>query len=169
MKFASVLVAFVAASVAAAAPVASFARDAAPSLELRDVDALALNYLVSRGIIQEGELEDLEDVEDLEDRGLFSKLKPKPKPKVVPATATTPAIGKAGVLKASFTDPSGAVSPARQAKALKRLEQAITPANQAKFPFCSVDFGNGGHATFRCFSSAAKKIGQQGPAGAISV
>ncbi|KAJ7672770.1 hypothetical protein B0H17DRAFT_1083926 [Mycena rosella] len=165
MKFASVLVAFVAASVAAAAPVTSFARDAAPSLALRDVDALALNYLVSRGIIEEG---DLEDSEDLEERGL-SLSKPTPKPKFVPATSNKPATAKAGILKATFTDRAGAVSPARQAKALKRLEQAISPADQAKFPFCSVDFGNGGRATYRCFSSSSKKIGTQGPAGAISV
>ncbi|KAF7351826.1 hypothetical protein MVEN_01143700 [Mycena venus] len=162
MKFAAVVIAFAAAAAAAAVPVARDSapvlqlRDLAPEAEVRELDAAALNYLVSRGIFDEAELEE---------RGLLSSLFGGSK--TTPASGTTPATS--GALKVSFTDPSGPVSAARQTQAIKVLKKAVSKADQAKFPFCSIDFGNGGSATFRCFSSAAKKIGTQGPAGALKI
>jgi len=161
MKFAAIVIAFAAAAAAAAVPVARDSapalqlRDLAPEVEVRDLDAAALNYLVSRGIFDEAELEE---------RGLLSSLFGS---KTTPASGTTPATS--GALKVSFTDPSGPVSAATQTQAIKVLKKAVSKANQVKFPFCSIDFGNGGSATFRCFSSAAKKIGTQGPAGALKI
>ncbi|KAJ7306996.1 hypothetical protein DFH08DRAFT_1051637 [Mycena albidolilacea] len=88
--------------------------------------------------------------------------------KTTVASGSTPAT--VGALKVSFSDPTGPVAPARQTQALKALKKAVSTANQKKFPFCDVAFGaTGNAATFRCFSAATKKIGQQGPAGALSV
>ncbi|KAF7333372.1 hypothetical protein MVEN_02352900 [Mycena venus] len=141
MKFA-VLFALAAAAFAAAVPVARDnaleLRDFVPDLELRDLDAMALSHLVSRGIFEEAELVE---------RGLFSS----------------------SPLKITFTDPSGSISAARKKQATKVLTKAVSKAQQKQFPFCSVAFGAGGSATFRCFSSASKNIGSQGPAGALKI
>ncbi|KAG5640542.1 hypothetical protein DXG03_008132 [Asterophora parasitica] len=86
-------------------------------------------------------------------------------------------LGSSSPLKITFTNPSGPVSAARKKAATKQLTKFISKANQKKFPFCSVEyvfypvflrhgihsflsFGNGGRATFRCFSSAAKTGGK---------
>ncbi|KAF7312303.1 hypothetical protein MIND_00243300 [Mycena indigotica] len=110
--------------------------------------------LAARAVDLASELEEIfarsERDEELDARGLFSKTK---------KTA----------LKVTFTDPSGPVSATRQKAAIKQLQSFISKQQQAAFPFCSVDFQDGGIGTFRCFSAATKKIGQQGPAGALNV
>ncbi|KAJ7036519.1 hypothetical protein C8F04DRAFT_1181223 [Mycena alexandri] len=150
MKFSTVIAVLAAVTAAAAVPVAREAspalelRDLAPEVDVRDSDAAALSHLVSRGFFE---------ADELEERGFLSSLFG----------------GSKSALKVTFTDPTGPVSAARQAASIKLLNKAVSKANQAKFPFCSVAFGaTGNAATFRCFSSAAKKIGQQGPAGAIN-
>ncbi|PIL26088.1 hypothetical protein GSI_11842 [Ganoderma sinense ZZ0214-1] len=144
MKFASVVVALIAATVAVAAPTSDFeARAAAPSVELNDVDAAAIHYLASRGLLDES---------SLEARGLLDKL-----------------LGKSA-LKITFHDPTGPVSSATQKQITKQLTKFVTKQQQKDFPFCDVNISEGGKvatATFRCFKTAAKKIGDQGPAGAL--
>ncbi|KAJ7777207.1 hypothetical protein B0H16DRAFT_1879322 [Mycena metata] len=151
MKFSTVIAVLAAVTAAAAVPVTREAspalelRDLAPEVDVRDLDAAALSHLVSRGFFE---------ADELEERGFLSSL-----------------FGGSSksALKVTFTDPTGPVSAARQAASIKLLNKAVSKADQAKFPFCSVAFGaTGNAATFRCFSSAAKKIGQQGPAGAIN-
>ncbi|KAI1794976.1 hypothetical protein LXA43DRAFT_96529 [Ganoderma leucocontextum] len=139
MKFAAVVVALVAATVAVAGPISFEAREDSSSVELNDIDHAAIDYLVSRGLFDET---------SLEARGLF---------------------GSSTKLQIAFHDPSGSISAARKKEATKLLNKAVNKADQKKFPFCDVTFGNGGSAIFRCFSSAQKKIGQQGPAGAIKI
>ncbi|KAK7026636.1 hypothetical protein R3P38DRAFT_994839 [Favolaschia claudopus] len=148
MKF-SIIFTLAAAALAVAVPVRRDGsdlelRDLAPTLEMRDLDAMAIEHLVARGI--------LDSEAEVAARSFLSDL-----------------FGGSSPLKVTFTDPSGPVSAARQKQATKVLTKAVSKAQQKQFPFCSVDFGNGGSATFRCFSSAAKKIGQQGPAGAIKI
>ncbi|KAK7061343.1 hypothetical protein R3P38DRAFT_2828967 [Favolaschia claudopus] len=148
MKFSIIFTLAAAAALAVAVPVrrdgsALELRDLAPTLEMRDLDAMAIEHLVARGI--------LDSEAEIAARSFLSDL-----------FGSSP-------LKVTFTDPSGPVSAARQKQATKVLTKAVSKAQQKQFPFCSVDFGNGGSATFRCFSSAAKKIGQQGPAGAIKI
>ena len=111
MKFAAIILAL--ATAAVAVPVALDSaplelRDLAPELELRDLDTVAINHLVSRGIFEEAELAE---------RGLFSSK---------------------SKLQVTFTDPSGPVSAARQKQATKVLQKAVSKAQQAQFPFCSV-------------------------------
>jgi hypothetical protein len=106
----------------------------------------------------------LSGVEDIFERGLLSDIFG---PKTTVASGSTPAT--VGSLKVSFSDSTGSISAARQKSALKLLNKAVSAANQKKFPFCSVAFGSGAAATFRCFSSASKTIGSQGPAGALNV
>ncbi|KAJ6482522.1 hypothetical protein C8R45DRAFT_1001731 [Mycena sanguinolenta] len=107
----------------------------------------------------------LSGIEGLFRRGLLSGLFG---PKITTASGSKPAT--VGALTVSFSDPQGAVPAARQTSALKLLNKAVSAANQKKFPFCSIAFGSTGNAaTFRCFSSATKNIGSQGPAGAINV
>ncbi|KAI1790891.1 hypothetical protein LXA43DRAFT_1061847 [Ganoderma leucocontextum] len=147
MKFASVVVALIAATVAVAAPTSFEARDAAPSVELNDVDVAAINYLAARGLVDET---------SLEARGLFDKLKGKGK-------------DKAG-LTIAFHDSTGPVSAATQKQITKELKKFIDKEHQKDFPFCDVEISDGGKvatATYRCFKTAAKKIGEQGPAGAL--
>ncbi|KAF7377460.1 hypothetical protein MSAN_00167800 [Mycena sanguinolenta] len=106
----------------------------------------------------------LSGIEGLFRRGLLSGLFG---PKITTASGSKPAT--VGALTVTFSDPTGPVSAARQTSALKLLNKAVSAANQKKFPFCSIAFGSTGNAaTFRCFSSASKSIGSQGPAGAIN-
>ncbi|CAG9974202.1 unnamed protein product [Clonostachys byssicola] len=67
----------------------------------------------------------------------------------------------------TFDDKHGGRVPvARQNEAMKVLKKAVSAKDLAKWPYCHISFGDGGSFTYRCFSSAQKKIGQQGPAGA---
>ncbi|KAJ7240850.1 hypothetical protein B0H12DRAFT_1326362 [Mycena haematopus] len=103
-------------------------------------------------------------IESIFRRGLLSDIFG---PKITVASGSKPAT--VGPLQVTFSDPTGAVSAARQKASLKLLSKAVSTANQKAFPFCSIAFGSSGSAaTFRCFSAATKKIGQQGPAGAIN-
>ena len=56
MKFAAVVIALTAASVAAAGPVSFEARDST-AVELNDIDTAAIDYLVRRGLFDESALE----------------------------------------------------------------------------------------------------------------
>ncbi|KAI1790874.1 hypothetical protein LXA43DRAFT_1061839 [Ganoderma leucocontextum] len=128
------------------------ARGAAPSVELNDVDLAAVNYLAARGLLDEG---------SLEARGLFGKSKDKGKGKDESSSKQE--------LTIAFHDASGPVSAATQKEITKVLKKQISKENQKKFPFCDVTVGDGGSGTYRCFETAAKKIGEQGPAGAFKV
>ncbi|PIL22743.1 hypothetical protein GSI_15436 [Ganoderma sinense ZZ0214-1] len=139
MKFAAVVIALTAATIAVAGPVAFEAREESSAVELNDIDTAAIDYLVRRGLF---------DASALEARGLF---------------------GSGTDLQITFSDPSGSISAGRKKEATKALQKAVSKADQKKFPFCDVVFGNGGLATYRCFSSSQKKIGQQGPAGAFKI
>ena len=112
MKFASVVVALMAATVAVAAPSNFEARAATPSVELNDVDVAAINYLSSRGLFDEN---------SLEARGLLDKLK-----------------GSSSALKIAFHDPTGPVSAATQKQITKQLTKFVTKQQQKDFPFCDV-------------------------------
>ncbi len=114
MKFASVIVALIAATMAVAAPTSFEARDITPSVELNDVDVAAINYLAARGLFDET---------SLEARGLFDKLK-----------------GKKQSLKITFHDPTGPVSAATQKQITKELTKFIDKAHQKTFPFCDVKY-----------------------------
>ncbi|KAJ7065493.1 hypothetical protein C8F01DRAFT_1125771 [Mycena amicta] len=150
MKFTSVIL-LALASFAVAAPVSQESTSIVARSE--EVQSLA-----ARASDLAAEFDDLlaraplSDADELEARSFLSSL-----------------FGSSSALKVTFTDPSGPVSAARQKAATKQLTKFISKAQQKAFPFCSVAFSNGGIGTFRCFSSAAKKIGQQGPAGAINV
>ncbi|KAF7296430.1 hypothetical protein HMN09_01113400 [Mycena chlorophos] len=149
MKFTSIILVALAAFATAAPVTTSIAarNNDISALATRAADLAAeLDALLAR--------DGLSAADELEARGLLSDLFGS---------------SKASTLKVTFTDPSGSVSAARQKAATKQLTKVISAAQQKQFPFCSVDFGNGGIATFRCFSSASKKIGTQGPAGAINV
>ena len=62
MKFAAVIIALTAATVAVAGPVAFEAREESSVVELNDIDTAAIDYLVRRGLFDES---------GLEARGLF--------------------------------------------------------------------------------------------------
>ncbi|KAM5533655.1 hypothetical protein V8D89_012679 [Ganoderma adspersum] len=140
MKFAAVVIALTAATVAVAGPVPFEAREESTAVELNDIDTAAIEYLVRRGLF---------DDSALEARGLFG--------------------GGSSELHITFHDPSGSISAGRKKEATKALKKAVSKADQKKYPYCDVTFGNGGSANYRCFSSSQKKIGQQGPAGAIKI
>lgn len=114
MKFASVIAALIAATVAVAAPTSFDISAPTPSTELNDVDVAALNYLVTRGLVDES---------SLEDRGLFDKLK-----------------GKSSPLKITFHDPTGPVSALTQKQITKELTKFIDEKHQKEFPFCDVEY-----------------------------
>ncbi|KAG5640086.1 hypothetical protein DXG03_001280, partial [Asterophora parasitica] len=72
-------------------------------------------------------------------------------------------------LQITFSDPTGPISAERKAATTKHLKKYLAKADpESNYPYCSVEFSRGGHATYRCFSSPAKKISEQGPAGAIN-
>ncbi|CAG9994011.1 unnamed protein product [Clonostachys byssicola] len=69
----------------------------------------------------------------------------------------------------SFYDPDCPVSEGRQKEATKALNKAVNQADQERWPYIDITFGDGGVFIYRCYSDSEKKIGQQGPAGACKI
>ncbi|PIL26100.1 hypothetical protein GSI_11854 [Ganoderma sinense ZZ0214-1] len=148
MKFTSVVVALIAATatIAAPSPVAFSVEtpDVSPSVELNDV---------ARGLLDET---------SLQARGLAaSKSKDKGKGKNKSKDKTKGESSR-HELTVTFHDASGPVSAVTQKEIKKVLEKQISKEDQQKFPFCDVNVGDGGSGMYRCFQTAAKKIGEQG-------
>ena len=110
MKFAAVVIALTAASVAAAGPISFEARDST-AVELNDIDTAAIEYLVRRGLFAESALEA---------RGLFG--------------------GGSTDLHLTFHDPTGSISAGRKKEATKALKKAVSKADQKKYPYCDVTY-----------------------------
>ena len=110
MKFAAVVIALTAASVAAAGPISFEARDST-AVELNDIDTAAIEYLVRRGLFDESALEA---------RGLFG--------------------GGSTDLHITFHDPTGSISAGRKKEATKALKKAVSKADQKKYPYCDVTY-----------------------------
>ncbi len=110
MKFAAVIIALTAATVAVAGPVSFEAREDSSVVELNDIDTAAIDYLVRRGLFDESALEA---------RGLF---------------------GGGTKLHITFHDPSGSISAGRKKEATKVLKKAVSKSDQKKFPFCDVTY-----------------------------